>query len=48
MDKLIAAKGDVPVRTFLNGCGLVAERVNRSSGQLPGREGRAIYCTEFL
>jgi hypothetical protein len=26
----------LPVRTFLNGCGLVAERVNRSSGQLRG------------
>ena len=26
----------LPVRTFLNGCGLVAERVNRSPGQLCG------------
>jgi len=26
----------LPVRAFLNGCSLVAERVNRSSGQLSG------------
>ena len=26
----------LPLRAFLNGCGLVAERVTRSSGQLRG------------
>ena len=29
-------KAAPPVRTFLNGCSLVAERANRSSGQLRG------------